>query len=83
MGSAAGIPPHTGSFDFFGGTAQVFSFTELSQTVSIVGGAVTAALIDTGALTLTYSFWEQSVPLQLDLILSTMWRTYHRLFDAE
>ena len=53
------IHPHTGSYDFVGGTGASGT---LSQTVQLVGPqGLTAAAIDTGALTANLSFWEQGL----------------------
>jgi len=56
-----GINPFDGSFDFYGGVGNGFALGTLSQTTSIVTGAVTTALIDTGTLSADISFWVQSL----------------------
>jgi len=56
-----GINPFDGSFDFYGGVGNGFGLGTLSQTNSIVTGAVTTALIDTGTLSANISFWVQSL----------------------
>jgi hypothetical protein len=56
-----GINPHTGSYDFYGGVGSGHPLGTLSQTVSIVTGGVTTALIDAGALSADVSFWVQSL----------------------
>ena len=54
-----GIDPHTGSYDFYGGSG--LSGT-LAQTVSLVGNqGLTAAGIDSGNAHALLSFWEQGL----------------------
>ena len=54
----SGINPHTGNFDFYGGSGPEGT---LSQDVSLVAGGVTAAEIDSGTLQANVSFWEQGL----------------------
>jgi PEP-CTERM motif len=53
-----GINPHTGSFDFYGGSG--LSGT-LSQTVSIITQGITQSMVNTGTLSADVSFWEQGL----------------------
>lgn len=52
----AGISPHTGMFDFVGGTGALGT---LSQTVSLA--SISSALIDAGNALATFGFWEQGL----------------------
>ncbi len=54
-----GINPHSGSYDFRGGTGASGTLT---QNVPLVGTqGITAAAIDTGSLTAIVGFWEQGL----------------------
>jgi len=54
-----GFPTHSGSFYFVGGTGATGS---LSQMVIMVGNqGITAALLDSGSLFASVSFWEQGL----------------------
>ncbi len=54
-----GINPHSGSYDFRGGTGASGSLTQNVQLVGTQG--ITAAAIDTGTLTASVGFWEQGL----------------------
>jgi sugar lactone lactonase YvrE len=54
-----GINPHTGSYDFLGGSGNPTD--SLSQTVSIIAQGITAAQVDGGTLFANVSFWEQGL----------------------
>ena len=54
-----GINPHSGSFDFVGGTG---AFGTLTQNVSLSGApGITDTLIDSGLASAGVSFWEQGL----------------------
>ncbi len=54
-----GINPHSGRFDFVGGTG---AFGTLTQNVSLAGApGVTDAQIDSGIVSAQVSFWEQGL----------------------
>ena len=57
-GTFDGFPPHTGLYDFCGGTGLEGTLT---QTVSLTGSGLTTGEIDTGNLFANVSFWEQSL----------------------
>jgi sugar lactone lactonase YvrE len=54
-----GIDPHTGSYDFVGGSDNPTD--SLSQTVSLITEGITAAQVDGGTLFASVSFWEQGL----------------------
>ena len=55
----AGINPHTGAFDFYGGTGANGSLT---QSVSLLGTqGITGSLIDSGTLTANIEFFAQGL----------------------
>ncbi len=55
----AGINPHTGTYDFVGGSGS--QSDTLSQTVSVLQQGITAAQVDGGAMLAQVSFWEQGL----------------------
>ena len=54
----SGISPHSGGFDFYGGSGLLGTLT---QSVSLTGAGITPTLIDAGNLQANVSFWEQGL----------------------
>jgi len=57
-GTFDGFTPHTGAFDFYGGSGLEGTLT---QTVSLTGSGLTTGEIDAGNLLANVSFWEQGL----------------------
>lgn len=57
-GSFDGFTPHSGSFDFYGGNGVSGT---LDQTVNLLTAGFTTTQIDSGSLSATFSFFEQSL----------------------
>jgi PEP-CTERM motif len=55
--SAVNIDPHTGNYDFAGGSGS----SVLDQTVSLFTQGITPALVNTGGLSFQTTWWERNV----------------------